>query len=93
MVHSPKYLKTTLLGLRNPNFFLMGHVIMEKHISNRVSGSSRKLYFAKWDLLFCVVNQPYAALDEVKTYLKSVSHTIWYVSVLHVNISLNRLMS
>ena len=92
-VHSPKYLKNTLLRLRNPNFFLMGHVIKEKHISNRVGGSSGKLYFTKQDLLFSAVNQPYAALDEVKTHLKSISHTIWYVLVLHVNISLNRLIS
>jgi len=71
----------------------MGHVIREKHRSNRIGGSSGKLYFTKWDLLFCAVNQPYAALDEVKTHLKSFSHTVWYVLVPHVNISLNRVIS
>lgn len=93
MVHSPKYLKTALVGLRNASFFLMCHVIKEKHINNRVGGSSGKLYFTKRDLLFCAVNQPYAALDEVKTHLKSILHTVCYVLVLHVTISLNRLIS
>lgn len=72
MVHSPQYLKIILLGLRNPNFFLISAAIKEKRISDRVGGSSGELHFKQWDLLFCAVNQPYAALDKVKAHLKSV---------------------
>lgn len=92
-VHGPKYLKTTLLRLKNSNYFVLCHAIKDKHTRNRFGGSSGKLYFTKRDLLFCAVNQPYAALDELKTHLKSVSHAIWHVLALNVNISLNRFIS
>lgn len=64
----------------------MGHVIKEKHGSGRDGGSSGKLNYPNLDRLFCAANQPYVALDEVKTHLKSVSHTIWYALLLYVNV-------
>lgn len=96
MVSSFKFPKTVLRlnSAHSPPllflfFFFHGpcyHVIKEKHVSDRVVGNSGKLYFTKWDLLFCAVNQPYAVLDEVKIHLKSVSHAIWYVLLLYVNV-------
>lgn len=43
-VHTSKYLKTTLLRLRNTNYFLLGHAIKEKHTRNHIGGNSGKLY-------------------------------------------------
>lgn len=45
-VHTSKY-KTTLLRLRNPNYWLVGCAIKEKHSRNHISGSPGKLYFTK----------------------------------------------